>query len=232
MTERLFSSPEWPTIPVAGTGALYPVHRIFCVGRNYADHAKEMGVEVDREAPFYFTKSALTAVRSGLSVPYPPGTSNFHYEMELVIAIGKPAFRVAKEDAHVAVFGYCCGLDMTRRDLQLKARATQRPWDLGKDVESSAVLGNITPAAKFGPIGGQAIRLEVDGKLKQSASLSDLIWSVEEIVADLSKFYHLAPGDVIFTGTPAGVDAVGPRAHIHGTIDGLDPVALTVGEPE
>jgi fumarylpyruvate hydrolase len=202
------------------------------VGRNYADHAKEMGVEVDREAPFYFTKSALTVFPSGRSAPYPPGTENFHYEMELVIAIGQEAFRVSRERANETVFGFACGLDMTRRDLQLKARASQRPWDLGKDVENSAVVGPITRAVDFTSLPRRQIRLEVDGVVRQQAVLSDLIWSVEELVADLSRYYHLAPGDLIFTGTPAGVGAVLPGARLQGTIEGLEPVDLVVGAPE
>jgi fumarylpyruvate hydrolase len=232
MTRTLFPSPDWPTLPIVGSDAVYPVHRVFCVGRNYADHAKEIGVEVDREAPFYFTKSALTIFPSGQSAPYPPGTENFHYEMELVIAVGQPAFRISRDSANEAVFGFASGLDMTRRDLQLKARASQRPWDLGKDVENSSVVGPITQAAGFTSLPQREIRLEVDGTVKQRAKLSDLIWSVEELVADLSKFYHLAPGDLIFTGTPAGVGAVLPGASLHGTIEGLEPVDLAVGAPE
>ncbi|MDP5306633.1 fumarylacetoacetate hydrolase family protein [Paracoccus spongiarum] len=232
MTQTLFPSPAWPTVPVKGETAEYPVHRVFCVGRNYAAHAAEMGVEVDREAPFYFTKSALTILPTGQTYPYPPGTGNFHYEMEFVVAIGKPAFRVSVDEALEAVFGYATGLDMTRRDLQLAARAKQRPWDLGKDVEGSSVIAPITRAADFGTIGDQKVQLSVDGELRQDARLSDLIWSVAELVADLSKFYHLEPGDLIYTGTPAGVGAVTPGQSIHGTIDGLDPVNLTVGAPE
>ncbi|MBC9247480.1 fumarylacetoacetate hydrolase family protein [Paracoccus sp. 11-3] len=232
MTKTLFASPAWPTVPVEGEDAVYPVHRVFCVGRNYAAHAAEMGVEVDREAPFYFTKSALTILPTGETYPYPPGTENFHYEMEFVVAIGKPAFRVPVDQALDAVYGYATGLDMTRRDLQLAARAKQRPWDLGKDVEGSAVIASLTKAAAFGPVGDQRIQLTVDGELRQDARLSDLIWSVAELVSDLSKYYHLAPGDLIYTGTPAGVGAVVPGDVIRGTIDGLAPVELTVGQPE
>ncbi|WBU64190.1 fumarylacetoacetate hydrolase family protein [Paracoccus aerodenitrificans] len=232
MTDTLFPAPEWPTVPVKGATAELPVRRVFCVGRNYADHAAEMGVEVDREAPFYFTKSALTILPSGQSYPYPPGTENFHYEMEFVVAIGKPAFRISKEQALDVVYGYAAGLDMTRRDLQLAARAKQRPWDLGKDVEGSSVIAAITRAADFGEVADQKITLSVDGETRQDAELSDLVWSVAELVADLSKFYHLEPGDLIYTGTPAGVGAVTPGARIVGTVDGLDPVELTVGEAE
>ncbi|MFS4437461.1 fumarylacetoacetate hydrolase family protein [Paracoccaceae bacterium GXU_MW_L88] len=232
MSKTLFPSPAWPTVPVNGEDAAYPVHRIFCVGRNYAAHAAEMGVAVDREAPFYFTKSALTILPTGKTYPYPPGTDNFHYEMELVIAIGAPAFNLSVSAAMEAVYGYAAGLDMTRRDLQLVAREKGRPWDLGKDVEGSSVIAPITKAADFGKIGDQAIELRVDGDLRQEAKLSDLIWSVPEIVADLSHYYHLAPGDIIYTGTPAGVGSVRPGAELRGEITGLDPVTLTVGAPK
>ena len=230
--ETLFASPDWPTIPVKGESAEYPVHRIFCVGRNYAAHATEMGVEVDREAPFYFTKSALTTQPTDTTVPYPPGTENFHYEMELTIIIGKPVFRADNATAADAIFGYCCGLDMTRRDLQLAARAKQRPWDLGKDVEQSAVFAAITKAGDLGEIGPQRIHLDVNGDTKQDAHLSDLIWKVDEIVSHLSHYYHLAPGDVIMTGTPAGVGPVVAGDVITGGIDGLEPVKLSVGAAE
>lgn len=231
-TSLLFEVPSAPVVPVKGESAGYPVHRIFCVGRNYAAHAAEMGVEVDREAPFYFTKSPSALVLSGATIPYPPGTENFHYEMEFVVALGAPVFRVSREAAAKAVYGYACGLDMTRRDLQLAARAKQRPWDLGKDVEQSAVIAEITRADDFGAVGAQAIRLSVDGDVKQDATLNDLIWSVEELVSHLSHYYHLRPGDLIYTGTPAGVGPVKPGQDILGTIDGLAPVELAIGQPE
>lgn len=230
--KTLFGSPSYPAVAVDGEDAAYPVHRIFCVGRNYAEHAKEMGVEVDREAPFYFLKDAQAIVQSGSSVPYPSGTSNYHYEMELVMAIGKPVFRASAEEAKSAIYGYAAGLDMTRRDLQLDARAKQRPWDLGKNFEKSAVIASIAKAANVGEIGPQRIRLSVGGTVKQDAHLADLVWSPVEIVAHLSKFYHLAPGDLIYTGTPAGVGAVVTGDQIHGEIDGLAPVTLTIGAAE
>ena len=163
MSERLFASPEYPAVPTAN-GALYPVHRIFCVGRNYADHAKEMGVEVDREAPFYFMKDAQSLVLTGATAPYPPGTENFHYEMELVFAIAKPVFRAGEDEAKAAIFGYASGLDMTRRDLQLAARAKQRPWDIGKNVEQSAIIAPLTPASDFSTVGPQASRSASTGR--------------------------------------------------------------------
>ncbi|MFD1913365.1 fumarylacetoacetate hydrolase family protein [Halodurantibacterium flavum] len=229
---RLFASPTYPVVPVEGETAAYPVHRIFCVGRNYAEHAKEMGVEVDREAPFYFLKDAQSLVLTGATVPYPPGTSNYHYEMELVFAIGKPVFRASVEEAAAAIYGYATGLDMTRRDLQLEARAKQRPWDLGKNLEQSAIIAPITKADAFGEVGPQRIWLSVSDAVKQDAHLSDLVWSPVELVAHLSRFYHLAPGDLIYTGTPAGVGAVVAGDRIHGEIDGLAPVDLTVGPAE
>lgn len=232
MTDYLFDTPKVQSIPVKGEAAAYPVHRIFCVGRNYAAHAAEMGVEVDREAPFYFTKSTQAVLASGSTLPYPPGTENFHYEMELVLVIGKPVFRASVLDAAGAIYAYGCGLDMTRRDLQLAARAKQRPWDLGKDVEGSAVLTGLTKAGDMGEIGPQRIHLEVNGEVRQDATLNDLIHGVAEIVADLSKFYHLAPGDVIMTGTPAGVGPVVAGDVITGGVDGLDPISLTIGAPE
>lgn len=231
MSDTLFPSPAWPTIPVRGETATFPVHRIFCVGRNYAAHAAEMGTEVDREAPFYFTKSALAMLPSGSAHPYPPGTENYHHEIEFVVAIGKPAFRVAQDQAMQAVYGYAVGLDMTRRDLQAAAKAKGRPWDLAKDVEGSAIIAPITKASEFTP-GQQRIWLSVDDQIRQDGSLSELVWSVADLVANLSRYYHLAPGDMIFTGTPAGVGAVQPSAVIRGGVDGLDPVELRITAPE
>ena len=232
MAYLLFPAPEAPIVAVSGGNAAYPVNRIFCVGRNYAAHAAEMGFEVDREAPFYFTKSASAIQHSGTSIAYPPGTENFHYEMELVVALGAPAFRVPVESAAAAVFGYACGLDMTRRDLQIASREKQRPWDLGKDVEHSAVIGRITPKETFGPVAAQQIQLRQNDVVKQTAHLTDLVWSVEEIISHLSGFYHLAPGDLIYTGTPSGVGPVAPGDRLVGTIDGLDPVELAIGPAE
>ena len=232
MTSLLFDLPKPVTVPVKGESAEYPINRIFCVGRNYAAHAAEMGFEVDREAPFYFTKSPASAVLTGASVPYPPGTKNYHHEMELVIAIGKPVFRASREAGKAAIYAYGCGLDMTRRDLQIASREKQRPWDLGKDVEGSAVLAPLTKAADFGEVAKQRIHLAVNGAVKQDATLDELIWKLDEIVADLSKFYHLVPGDLIMTGTPAGVGPVVAGDKITGGIDGLDPIELTITDAE
>lgn len=231
MSQLLFQIPAPPSIAVLGESMRYPVYRVFCVGRNYAAHAAEMGVAVDREAPFYFTKSASAVIESGATIPYPPGTKNYHYEMELMVAIGAPAFRISVADAPKVVFGYGCALDMTRRDLQLVAREKQRPWDLGKDFEQSAVIAPLTRASQF-VVADQRIHLSVNGQIKQDQRLSDLIWSVPELISHLSGFYHLRPGDLILTGTPAGVGPVVAGDHITGGIDGLGTVSLTIGAAE
>lgn len=228
MTAHIFPPPPTVDLPIAGDDRRFPVRRVFCVGRNYEAHAKEMGTEVDREAPFYFTKARDMVQESGATQPYPPGTSNYHYEMELVVALGAPVFQGSTDTALDAVFGYACGLDMTRRDLQQKGKDKGRPWDLGKDVENSAVMAPIVPVATVGHPTTGRIFLEVDGTVKQDSDLDQLIWSVPEIIADLSKFYHLQPGDLIYTGTPAGVGAVGPGAVLHGGIDGLGTIDLKI----
>ncbi|WP_238365107.1 fumarylacetoacetate hydrolase family protein [Mesobacterium pallidum] len=229
MTDTLFPPPVVQTIPVNGEAAAYPVARIFCVGRNYAAHAAEMGAEVDREAPFYFTKNPAAVLPTGSTLPYPPGTSDLHHEMELVLVIGHPVFRASKAEAAKAIYAYGCGLDMTRRDLQNTAKDKRRPWDLGKDFEGAAVFAPLTRAADFGPVADQRIHLSVNGATRQDATLDELIHKCDEVIADLSTYYHLAPGDVIMTGTPAGVGAVVAGDQITGGIDGLDPIALAIG---
>ncbi|WP_240517237.1 fumarylacetoacetate hydrolase family protein [Paracoccus salipaludis] len=227
MTATIFPAPVPPTVPVSGEAAAFPVRRIFCVGRNYAAHAAEMGVEVDREAPFYFTKSAFSLAGAG-TLPYPPGTGDYHHEVELVVALGRPAFRIDPDEAMGCVWGYAVGLDMTRRDLQAVAKSKQRPWDLGKDVENSAVIGALTPAAAFQP-GEQRITLHVNGEPRQDAPLSDMVWSIPELIADLSRYYHLQPGDLIYTGTPAGVGAVQPGDRLEARVEGLEPLDVAIG---
>jgi fumarylpyruvate hydrolase len=232
MSQLVFAAPPLVTAPVRGHSDRVPIRRIFCVGRNYEAHAREMGVAVDREAPFYFTKAAEHYVPSGSTVPYPPGTSNYHYELELVVVIGAPAFRVSTQDALDCVFGYACGLDMTRRDLQFAAREQRRPWDLGKDVEQSAVLSEINPAKEIGHPAAGLIELTVNGERKQHADISQLIHKVPEVIAHLSTFYHLHPGDLIYTGTPEGVGPVTPGDALAGTIAGVGALTLTIGPAE
>lgn len=223
-----FELPESPAVPVVGEAAEFPVLRIFCVGRNYEAHAKEMGFTTDREAPIWFTKSPWALGHSGTTIPYPPGTKDCHYEMEFVVAIGRPAFEVSPASAMEVVFGYACGLDLTRRDLQNAARPKGYPWDTSKDFENAAILSPITPRKRFGEIEGQRISLSLNGGVKQDAALSDMIWSVPELIANLSGMYHLQPGDLIFTGTPAGVGPVAPGDRLEGRIDGLSQLTLSI----
>jgi fumarylpyruvate hydrolase len=232
MTAYLFAPHPVPSLPIEGDERRYPVARIFCVGRNYEEHAKEMGHVVDREKPFYFLKSATALVQNGATIPYAPGSTNFHFEVELVVAMGGPAFRIAKENALGAVYGYTVGLDMTRRDLQLSERAKQRPWDLGKDIEYGAPTGTIIPAAKIGHPAKAAITLKQNGALKQNSDISDLVWSVPELISHLSGFYHLGPGDLIFTGTPAGVGPVAAGDLLECEIAGIGQLVTRIGPAE
>jgi len=227
----LFPAATQPVVAVSGESALYPVRRVFCVGRNYADHAKEMGAEVDREAPFFFTKLPAV-VASGATVPYPSGTASYHYEMELVVAIGGPAFRVSEEDVSGVIFGYAAGLDMTRRDLQNQAKDKGRPWDFGKVVENGTVIAPIVRREQFGAVGPQTITLALNGTRRQDAKLADMVWPVPALISYLSRYYHLEPGDLVYTGTPAGVGAVKPGDVIEGRIEGLPEIRLTIGAPE
>jgi fumarylpyruvate hydrolase len=232
MSQLIFPAPPPIAAPVRGRSERVPIRRIFCVGRNYEAHAREMGVAVDREAPFYFTKAGEHYVPSGSDVPYPPGTNNYHYELELVVVIGAPAFRVSPDRALECVFGYACGLDMTRRDLQAAAKEQRRPWDLGKDVEESAVLSEIVPATEIGHPTSGLIELRVNGETRQSADISQLIHRVPEVIAHLSGFYHLHPGDLIYTGTPEGVGPVKPGDVLEGTIDRVGTISLKIGAAE
>ena len=232
MTQYLFTPPPVMSLPVRGLDARFPINRLFFVGRNYHAHAVEMGRPVDKsvERPFYFTKAPQTLTLSGATVAYPPETSNYHFEMEMVVAIGQAGFRVKAEDAHTLIYGYGAGLDMTRRDLQLVARDKGRPWDLGKDVERSSVCSEIVPMQGV-VIENGAIALEVNGQTKQSSNVDKLIWNIRELIADLSLFYHLQPGDLIYTGTPEGVGPVVSGDQITGRVEGIAEVALTVGAP-
>ena len=231
MSEYVFAPPSPAAAVVRGRAERFPIRRIFCVGRNYEAHAKEMGVAVDREAPFYFTKASEHCASSGSTIAYPPGTSNYHYEMELVVAIGKAGFRITEARALEHVFGYACGLDMTRRDLQAAAKEKQRPWDLAKNVEQSAVLGEIAPAADVTHPDRGRIELRVNGQTKQSADLSQMIHSVPAVIADLSQFYRLQPGDLIYTGTPEGVGPVKPGDRLDGSIEGIGTIGVQLREP-
>jgi fumarylpyruvate hydrolase len=229
MPTYVFPPAPLPAAPVRGRDALFPIHRIFCVGRNYEAHAKEMGATVDREAPFYFTKSAHAYVASGSTVPYPPGTGDYQHEMELVVAIGRAGLRIAESSALEHVYGYACGLDMTRRDLQAVAKEQRRPWDLGKDFDEAAVLSAIVPAAASAPPTAGRIELRVNGAVRQSSDLSLLIHPVPAVIAHLSRYYRLQPGDLIYTGTPEGVGPVVAGDVLEGSIEGVGGISLRVG---
>ena len=228
----IFEPETTKSVSITGEIAQYPIRRIFCVGRNYVAHAVEMGGEVDREAPWYFTKAPHAATEAGGMIPYAPGTQNLHYEMELVVALGAPIFQGDFTQAAQAVYGYGCGLDMTRRDLQQVGKDNRRPWDLGKDIEDGAILAPFTPATVFGDIKDQRIQLIQNGATQQDATLADMVWSVPEVISHLSHYYHLGPGDIIMTGTPAGVGPVQPGDTLQGHIDGLAPLAITIGSAE
>jgi len=217
-----------PSVEVVGCDERFPVHRIYCVGRNYAKHAREMGMDPDREPPFFFSKPADTVVANGTPVPYPSRTSNLHHELELVVAIGTGGSNIPLDNALAHVYGYAVGLDLTRRDLQFAAREQGRPWDVAKGFDHSAPVSAIRPAADIGHLEQGSIWLEVNGETRQRANLSEMIWSVAEIVAELSTYYELRPGDLIFTGTPEGVGQLERGDSLVGGIDGLDTLRITI----
>jgi fumarylpyruvate hydrolase len=226
MADTVIPPPPQVTVPVAGGGS-FPVRRVFCVGRNYAEHAREMGHDPDREAPFFFTKPADSLVTDGADMPYPPMTSDLHHEMEQVVAIGTGGADIAEAEAMKHVWGYAVGLDMTRRDLQGEAKKLGRPWDMGKGFDHSAPIGTMVPAAGVDPGRGK-IELKVNGEVRQTSDLSKLIWSVPEVIAYLSKLVRLEPGDLIFTGTPEGVAAVNRGDVLEGFVEGVGSVRTKI----
>lgn len=222
--------PAIPTLAVAGRSERFPVHRVFCVGRNYAAHAREMGKDPDRESPFFFMKPANAVVDASrpVQVPYPPKTQNYHHEIELVVAIGRGGRDMAVGDALAHVYGYAVGLDMTRRDLQLEARDKGRPWEFGKSFALSAPIGALHRAADIGHPREAAIKLLVNGLPRQSSDIAKLIWSVAECLAYLSAYEMLEPGDLVMTGTPEGVNAVVAGDVMQGSITGLGEIEVRV----
>ena len=227
MPEYVIPPAAIAALPIAGSNVLFPVRRIFCVGRNYAEHAIEMGSDPTREPPFYFTKPADAVVIGGADMPYPTVTKSLHHEMELVVAIGTGGTNISIEDALKHVWGYCCGLDMTRRDIQNEAKKTGRPWDMGKGFDLSAPMGPLVPANGFDPSKGR-IELKVNGRVTQTSDLAKLIWSVPEVIANLSQLVALAPGDLIMTGTPEGVAAVVRGDVLEGMVEGVGEVKTTI----
>jgi len=228
--EYAIARPPLHTLTVAGRDERFPVNRVFCVGRNYAAHAREMGKDPEREAPFFFMKPANAVVDAARenTVPYPPKTANYHHEIELVVAIGKGGQNIAMDQALSHVYGYAVGLDMTRRDLQLEARDKGRPWEFGKSFARSAPIGALHRAADVGHPDRSGIVLTVNGQTRQQSDIDQLIWSVSESIAYLSEYEALEPGDLIMTGTPAGVNAVVPGDVMDGAIDGLGAIQITV----
>src|SRR5262245_12755284 len=226
----VFPPPQQPSVEVKGRPERFAVHRIYCVGRNYAAHAREMGKDPDREPPFFFTKPADALVANGATIPYPSRTANLHHEIELVVALGKGGKNIAAGAALDHVFGYAVGNDLTRRDLQFEARDKGRPWDTGKAFDRAAPITAIAPASATGRLSKGRIWLKVNGEIRQKADLGELSWSVPEIIAELSTLFELAPGDLIYTGTPAGVGAVKSGDRMEGGVDGLDTLVTTIAQ--
>ena len=230
----VFSPPSIVGLPVVGTADQFPVRRVYCVGRNYAAHAREMGFDPDREPPFFFCKpnddASVVPVPAGETgrIPYPGLTSNYHFEAELVVAIGKGGSNIPVEAAAQHIYGYAVGLDMTRRDLQMKMREAGRPWEIGKAFDFSAPIGPVRRLADIGEMNQGAITLTVDGQAKQKSDITHLIWSVSEVIANLSTLFELQPGDLIFTGTPEGVGAVQRGQRIEVRVDGLDALSVDI----
>ena len=230
----VFTPPSIVGLPIMGSDARFPVRRVYCVGRNYAAHAREMGFDPDREPPFFFCKpnddASVVPVAEGATgtIPYPPLTRNYHYEAELVVAIGKGGRDIPIDQAASHIHGYAVGLDMTRRDLQMKMREAGRPWEIGKAFDFSAPIAPLRTRADVGEIDTGAITLEVDGEVRQKSDITHLIWSVNEVIANLSTLFMLQPGDLIFTGTPEGVGAVEAGQTIRVSIDGLPSLSVRI----
>jgi len=220
-----------PAVPIEGTDETFPVHRIYCVGQNYVAHAREMGSDPDREPPFYFMKPADAVVESGATIPWPSRTANLHHEVELVVAIGKAGSDIAAIEALEHVFGYAVGIDLTRRDLQAAAKAAGRPWDTAKGFDRSAPLSAIHQAADIGHPESGRIWLAVNDVVRQDGDLSQMIWRVAEAIAELSRYFELKAGDLLFTGTPAGVGALGPGDRLAGGIEGVGEIRLRIAAP-
>jgi fumarylpyruvate hydrolase len=226
-TSYVITPPPAVGLPVEGESGLFPVRRVYCVGRNYAEHAREMGHDPDREPPFFFAKPADALATDG-RFPYPQATRDVHHEIELVVALGKGGRDIPVDRALDCIWGYGVGLDMTRRDLQAEAKKAGRPWDTAKGFDASAPISALVPAARIGHPGTGAIWLDVNGERRQSGDLAQLIWKIDETISYLSGLFTLAPGDLIFTGTPAGVAAVKPGDLLHGHIDGVGDLRVEV----
>jgi len=230
MTGFVITTPAIPALAVAGSDQLFPLRRVFCVGRNYAAHAREMGSDPNREPPFFFSKPADAVVPASGSVPYPSSTGELHHEVELVVALKGGGTNIAPEQALDLVWGYGVGLDLTRRDLQAIAKKDGRPWDMAKGFDASAPCSPLLPVSAVGHPQDARIWLEVNGQLKQEGNLNEMIWPIPDVIAYLSRFVALAPGDLIYTGTPSGVDALQPGDHVRGGVDGVTTFELEIGQ--
>jgi fumarylpyruvate hydrolase len=229
MSEFVITPPATPSVAVAGSSARFPIRRVFCVGRNYAAHAREMGKDPDREPPFFFMKPADAVVAAQGFVPYPPATSDLHHEVEMVVALGGGGANVAPADALSLVWGYGVGLDLTRRDMQAVAKEMSRPWDFAKGFDASAPCSALRPVSEVGHPADARIWLEINGDVKQDGSLQEMIWPVADVISHISRFVTLAPGDLIFSGTPAGVGPLQPGDRVHGAVDGVAEFDFEVG---
>jgi fumarylpyruvate hydrolase len=229
MTEFVITPPATPSIAVVGSSARFPIRRVFCVGRNYAAHAREMGND-DREPPFFFMKPADAVVAAEGVVAYPPATNDLHHEVEMVVALGGGGANLEPADAMALVWGYGVGLDLTRRDMQAVAKQMSRPWDFAKGFDASAPCSALRPVSDVGHPHDARIWLEVNGELKQDGNLSEMIWPVADVISHISRFVTLAPGDVIFSGTPAGVAALQPGDRVRGSVDGVAEFEFQMGQ--
>ena len=228
MTEFVITAPETASVAVAGSSARFPVRRVFCVGRNYAAHAREMGSDPNREPPFFFTKPADAVVPASGAVPYPPSTNDMHHEIELVVALKAGGKDIDAAQALDLVWGYGVGLDLTRRDLQAVAKDAGRPWDMAKGFDASAPCSPLHPVSDVGHPAQARIWLEVNGTLRQEGNLDEMIWPIADVIASLSRLVTLAPGDLIYSGTPSGVGALQPGDRVRGGVDGIDTFELTI----
>lgn len=226
-SDYVISMWDQPSVAVAG-GAAYPVRHIYCVGRNYAEHAREMGTDPEREPPFFFMKGADSIVSSGAQIKYPSRTQDLHHEVELVVAIGASGTDISVSDASEAIFGYAVGVDLTRRDLQQSMKEKGRPWEIGKSFAQAAPVGEIQPAWNIGHPREGKITLSVNGEVRQEADIKDMTWGVDEVIAELSTYYKLEPGDLVFTGTPAGVSALVRGDKVDCAIDGLESLEFSI----
>ena len=230
-TDYVIAPPEAPSLPVAGTNKLFPVRRVWCVGRNYLEHIREMGND-EREPPFFFAKPSDALVRDGSTIPYPSLTKDFHFEVELVVALKSGGRNIPVDKALNCIYGYGVGIDLTRRDLQIASRNIKQPWEVGKFFDNSAPCSALRPAAEIGHPAKGKITLKTNGKPRQEGDLSQMIWNVPEIIAQLSKQYELYSGDVIFTGTPAGVGPLRPGDEIKCSIERLGVFGIRIGQPD